>query len=96
MDLRVGRVLAEVCSQHHTQRKTNTGKFLNLFPYHADYFGHKRHIDQNEKLVVYGVKHVLAIDCHSRFIAAFLTMPVKDDAIIYGGVYRYLFYNLEL
>ena len=71
-------------------------KNKNFFPYLTDYFGHKRHIDQSEKLVMYGVKHVLASDCHSRFIAAFLTIPIKDDAIIYGGVYRYLFYNLEL
>ena len=78
-------VLAEVCSQHHAQRKTNTAKFFNLF---------KRHMDQNEKLVVYRVKHILAIDCHSRFIVAFLTMSIKNDAIIYDEVYRYLFYSL--
>ena len=87
--------MAEVCSQHHTLRKINAAKFLNLLPYRADYFGHKRHIDQNEKLVVYGEKHVLAIDCHSRFIAAFSTMPIKNDAIIYDEVYGYLFYSLE-
>ena len=87
-------VLAEVCSQHHAQRKTNTAKFLNLFPYRTDYVGHKRYMDGNKKLVVYGVKHVLAIDSHSRFIAALSTMPIKNDAIIYDQVYRYRFYRL--
>ena len=52
-------------------------------------------MDQNEKLVVYGVKHILAIDCHSRLIAAFSTMSIKNDAIIYDEVYQYLFYSLE-
>ena len=84
-------MLVEVCSQHHAQRKTNTAKFLNLFPYRADYFGHKRHMDRNEKLVMYGLKHILAIDCHSRFIAAFSTMSVKNNAIIYDEVYWYFF-----
>ena len=59
---RVERVLAEVCLQHHVQRKSNTAKFLNPIPYHADYFRHKRHIDQNEKLEMYGVTHVLVIE----------------------------------
>ena len=52
-------------------------------------------MDQNKKLVVYGVKHVIVIDCHSRFIAAFLIMPIKNEAIIYDEVYRYTFYSLE-
>ena len=52
-------------------------------------------MDQNEKLMVYGVKHVLAIDCHSRFIAAFSAMSINTDAIIYDDVYWYLFYSLE-
>ena len=37
----------------------------------------------------------LAIDCHSRFIAAFSAMPIKNDAIIYDEVYWYVFYSLE-
>ena len=80
-DQRVERVLAEVCSQHDAKRKGNTAKILNLFPYRADYFGHKRRMDQNEKLVVHGAKHVLAIDCHCRFIADCSTMPIKNAAI---------------
>ena len=33
--------------------------------------------------------------CHSRFIIALSTMPIKNDAIIYDEVYRYLFYSPE-
>ena len=53
-------------------------------------------MDQNEQLVVYGVKHILAIGRHSRFIAFFSAMSIKNDAIIYDWVYQYLFYSLEL
>ena len=74
---RFGRALAKVCPQHHVQRKTNTAMFLNPIPYRADYFEHKRHMDQNEKLVMYGVTQILAIDGHSRFSATFSTMPIK-------------------
>ena len=52
-------------------------------------------MDRNKKLVLYGVKHILAIDGHSRFFAAFSTMPINNDAIIYDQVYRYCFYRLE-
>ena len=52
-------------------------------------------MDQNEKLVMYGVTHVLAIDGHSRFITAFSTMPIKSNAMIYDEVYRYVFYSME-
>ena len=92
---KVGRALAEVCLQHDSQRKKNTAKSSNPIPYCADYFGHKLHMDQNEKLMVYWVTHVLAIAGHSRSIAAFSTMPIKNNAKFYDEVYRYVFYSLE-
>ena len=52
-------------------------------------------MDQNKKQVLYGVTHILAIDGHSHFIAAFLTVTIKNNAITYDEVYRYLFYSLE-
>ena len=42
---------------------------MNPIPYQADYFGHKLHIDQNEKCVMYGVTH----------ICGFITMPVENN-----------------
>lgn len=50
--------------------------------------GHKLHLDQNEKLGMFGVTHVLAIDGFSSKIVAESTMPVKNNLIIYEEVYR--------
>ncbi|XP_062331322.1 uncharacterized protein LOC134031631 [Osmerus eperlanus] len=61
---------------------------LNPFPYHAEYMGHKLHMDQNEKLVMFGATHVLAIDGLTSKIVGHSTMPVKNNLIIYENVYR--------
>ncbi len=64
---------------------------MNPIPYFAaDYFGHKLHVDQNEKLVMYGVTHVCARDGYSGKIVAFVTMPIKNtlrSIRIYSGKY---------
>ncbi|CAG2250686.1 unnamed protein product [Mytilus edulis] len=39
---------------------------FNPVPYQADHFGHKIHLDQNEKLVMFGVTHVIAVDGYSK------------------------------
>ena len=60
-------------------RRTNTARQINAVPYYrADYFGHKLHIDQNEKLVMFGVTHICGIDGYSGKIVGFVTMPVKN------------------
>ncbi|KAK0132633.1 hypothetical protein N1851_032501 [Merluccius polli] len=61
---------------------------LNPVPYHAEYMGHKIHFDQNEKLVMFGVTHVVAVDGFSSKIIAHTTMPVKNNLTIYQEVYR--------
>lgn len=50
--------------------------------------GHKLHMDQNEKLGMFGVTHVLAIDGYSSKIVAQSTMPTKNNLVIYDEVYR--------
>lgn len=85
---RIGRSLATVNPTHHQRRRQNTARQTNPIPYRADYFGHKLHIDQNEKLVMYGVTHVIAIDGHSRYIVAGNTRPVKNNVLIYEEIYR--------
>jgi hypothetical protein len=55
----------------------------------ADYFGHKLHIDQNEKLVMFGVTHVVGIEGYSSKIVAYDSMPKKNNLKIYENVYRY-------
>ena len=61
---RVGNALATVCPRNHQQRREGTFRQVNSIPYHADYFGHKIHFDQNEKLVMYRVNFIVAIDGH--------------------------------
>lgn len=56
-------------------------------PYFAEYFGHKLHLDQNEKLVRYGVTEVIAVDGYSSFITGKLVMALKNN-IIYRDVFR--------
>ena len=87
-ETRVGKSLCRVAPAYHKARQTNTAKQLNPIPYHAEYFGHKLHIDQNEKLVMYGVTHVCATDGYSRKIVGFVTMPVKNNLEIYEHLYR--------
>ena len=63
---RVGAALSMVSPQYTAQRRASRTRAVNPIPYRGDYFGHKLHIDQNEKLVMYGVTHVAAINGHSR------------------------------
>ena len=37
---------------------------------------------------MFGVTHVCAVDGHSGKIVSFVTMPVKNNAIIYEQMYR--------
>ena len=58
---------------------------LNPIPYHAEYMGHKLHMDQNEKMCMFGATHVATI-------VAIATMPIKNNVIIYDEVYRWVLY----
>ena len=50
---RVGVALCMVSPQYTPQRRTSVTRAVNPIPYRADYFCHKLHIDQNEKLLMY-------------------------------------------
>ncbi|KAK7130500.1 hypothetical protein R3I93_019988 [Phoxinus phoxinus] len=41
-----------------------------------------------EKLVMFGVTHVLAVDGFSKKVVGHATMPVKNNLTIYEQVYR--------
>ena len=56
---------------------------INPIPYFAECFGHKLHMDQNEKLAMFGITHVLAIDGYSGKIVGSTSMPVKNNLLIY-------------
>lgn len=87
---RVGRSLARVAPLYHRRRQQNIARRTNPVPYSADYPGHKLHIDQNEKLVMYGVTHVAAVDGYSGMIVGFVTMPLKNPILIYDQLYRFV------
>ena len=87
-EVRISKALSRVSPAYTSQRRVTTSRAINPIPYRADYFGHKLHIDQNEKLVFYGVTHVAAIDGHSRFVVAVSTMPIKNNLTIYRDIYR--------
>ncbi len=65
---------------------------LNPVPYYASasLFGHKVHMDQNEKLIIFGVTHVVAIDGRTSKIVGYHTMPLKSNYLIYENVFRFL------
>ncbi|KAG5840954.1 hypothetical protein ANANG_G00194390 [Anguilla anguilla] len=50
--------------------------------------GHKVHMDQNEKLAMFGATHVLAVDGFSKKIVGHSTMPMKNNLYIYEDVFR--------
>ena len=84
---RVGVSLKKVCSAYHNRRVASTQSLINPIPYSAKYFGEKLHIDQNEKMVQFGVTHVCAVDGFSGMIVGFVTMPIKNNRIIYEFLY---------
>ena len=60
----------------------------------VEYMGHKLHMDQNEKLVMFEVTHMIAVDGYCKKIVANATMPVKNNLAIYEEVYRSVLYVL--
>ena len=86
---RVSDSLRRVAPVQYECRRRDTADRLNPMPYIALCFGHKLHIDQNEKLQMFGVTHVIARDGFSGKIVSFVTMPVKNNLVIYEGIFRY-------
>ena len=87
---RVANALKTAAPNYYARRQTDTARQTNTIPYRADYFGHKLHVDQNEKLEMYGVVHVAAIDGRSHYITCGATMPRKSNKVIYAAVYRFI------
>ena len=84
---RVGMALKKVGPHYHEKRVTNTHRLINPVPYRSHYFGEKLHVDQNEKICMFGATHVCAVDGHSGMIVGFVTMPVKNNLTIYKELY---------
>lgn len=89
-ETRVGDALREINPQYHVERCNRAKLHLNPTPYHATHFGQKIHIDQNEKIVMFGVTHVCAIDGFSGMVVGFISMPIKNNVEIYANLFRYI------
>ncbi|KAK2868885.1 hypothetical protein Q7C36_000756 [Tachysurus vachellii] len=81
-ETRIGTVLRTMHQSYHEARRQGA-RNLNPIPYQAGYMGHKIHMDQNEKLAMFEVTHVLAIDGFSKKVVAHSTMPIKNNLAIY-------------
>ena len=85
---RIAASLRRVAPIHYCARRIDAYRTLNPFPYFASYYGEKLHLDQNEKLAMYGVTHIIAVDGYSRKIAGFISLPVKNSIAIYDLLFR--------
>ena len=93
---RVGASLHRVHPGYHVRRQTGTERQINPIPYQAKYFGEKLHVDQNEKLVMFSLTHICAIDGFSGKIVGFVILPQKNNILIYQHLYRYVFLRNDL
>ena len=93
---RVGPSLARVNSTYHERRTTRTEHQTNPIPYSSKYLGNKVHIDQNEKLVLFGVTHVCAVDGYSGMVVGFATFPIKNSALVYEHLYRQVIHAIKV
>lgn len=80
--------MIRVAPIYSQQRRSYTYRQFNPMPYYAEYHGHKLHLDQNEKLVNFGITHVAACDGYSGKLLGLVTMPVKNSLLIYDELFR--------
>ena len=85
---RISKSLERVDERNYGLRRTNAINRTNPRLYSADYYGHKIHLDQNEKLAMFGVTHVCARDGYSGRIGGFITIPCKCNYAIVDQLFR--------
>ena len=85
---RVATSMQRVAPLEYAGRRHTTRRLLNPVPYHAHHFGEKLHLDQNEKVAMFGATHVLAVDGYSRKIVGFVTIPKKNSVVVYDLLFR--------
>ena len=81
-------IMPSLAPVDYSLRQSNSQERRNPAIYSARYFGHKIHLDQNEKLIHYGVTYVMARDGYSGKIVGAAVMPRKNNEIIYANVYK--------
>ena len=63
-------------------RRRISNQATNVHPYVANCFGEKLHLDQNEKLSMFGAVHVISVDGYSRTICGLITIPRKNLPVL--------------
>ena len=79
-------LLPSVAPIGHHLRQTSSYERRNPATYIARYFGHKLHLDQNEKLVNYGVTYVFARDGCSGKVVGYTIISRKNNRLVYENV----------
>ena len=74
--------LPVVSPQYHAMRTHDVVECTNPRVYIARYFGHRLHVDQNEKMAMFGLVSVLARDGFSGKIVVGAVMNRKNNMII--------------
>ena len=75
----VGNALNKICPSTQAERCMQAERSFNPKVYKADYFGLKLHVDQNKKLVIYGVTHVVVRDGYSGMITGYTLIEIKNN-----------------
>ena len=75
---RIATSLRRVAPVQYHARCVDIYRVLNPAPYRVSYYGEKLHLDQNEKIMMHDVTHVLAVDGYSRKVVGFITLPIKN------------------
>ena len=87
--VRVAESLKRVREVPRKRLRQNTIDKINPILNDNHYFGKILHLDHNEEMGVFGVTYVTALDDYSGKIVAGVTMPTKNNLVIYDKVYRY-------
>ena len=85
---RLSRSMSRVAPGPQLIRMHTARRHLNPPLYSAHFFGDILHLDQNEKLAMYGVTHVMAVDGFSCKSVGCITIPVKNAITIYDTLMR--------
>jgi hypothetical protein len=77
-EVRVRLAMMAADPLNYAARQTDIVRRFNPVPYNSQYFGHKLHIDLNEKLIHYGCIVVGAIDGYSGLICSLFCIHRKN------------------
>ena len=84
---KVGTAVKKNCPITQTERCIRAGRSFTSKVYKANDFGHKLLVDHNDKLVMYGVTHVVARDGYFGMITGYATIAIKINLTRYEKMF---------